>query len=1532
VSQTETRSRAIGLYDPRFEHDACGVGFVAHIKGKRSHDIVEMGLRILDNLEHRGACGCDPETGDGAGILLQIPDDFFRRECETLGVRLPEAGSYGVGMAFLPKDPESRRLCERIIEQITRREGLAFLGWRTVPTDASRIGRQAREVEPAIRQFFIGRPATVAGGAEFQRKLLVVRKQIESEVARATGIPDTSHFYLPSLSASTIIYKGLLLPGQMRDYYRDLTDRSVVSAIALVHQRFSTNTFPSWPLAHPYRYIAHNGEINTVRGNRNWMKAREVGLTSAVLGDDLKKLYPLVSQSSSDSATLDNALELLVAGGRSLAHAMMMLMPEAWSKNDLMDPERRAFYEYHACHMEPWDGPAAVAFTDGVQIGAVLDRNGLRPARYAVTHDDFVVLASETGVIEFEPSRVLERGRLQPGKIFLVDTAEGRILPDEEVKNKAARAQPYGEWLARNLIDLKKMPEPEVVPADDTETRRARQKSFGYTAEDLRLLLAPMAANGEEAIGSMGTDTPLAVLSHLPQPLYSYFKQLFAQVTNPPIDPIRESLVMSLTNYIGKDSSLLDEMPEAAHQIKLETPILSNADLEKLRIFDDERVDFTTVKLPMVFRVDQPLGAMERAVERLCRKASEMIERGVDMLILSDRNVNAEYAAIPSLLAISAVHHHLIREGTRTSVALVVETGEAREVHHFACLLGYGASAVNPYLAFETLDDLILQGMLPEQVTPEKARANFVKAVDKGLLKIMSKMGISTLQSYRGAQIFEAIGLSSALVERYFTGTPSRLEGIGLEDIEREARYLHAGAYPTEEMAAALELEPGGQYQWRRYGEFHALNPDSIARLQKAVRDDNAERGFATFQEFSRHANESPERASSLRGLLTFKKGTPVPIEEVEPAREIVKRFATGAMSLGSLSRESHESLAVAMNRIGGRSNTGEGGEDAARFGDERRSAIKQIASGRFGVTTHYLVNADQLQIKMAQGAKPGEGGQLPGYKVDEYIGSIRKTTPGVTLISPPPHHDIYSIEDLAQLIFDLKNVNPEAEISVKLVAEVGVGTVAAGVAKAHADHILISGYEGGTGASPLSSVKHAGIPWELGLAETQQVLVMNNLRGRVRIQADGQMRTGRDVVVAALLGAEEFGFSSAPLVAQGCIMMRVCHLGTCPVGIATQDPVLRAKFAGTPEHVINYFFFVAEEVRQIMAELGFRTVDEMVGRVDRLEASHEVRHWKARGLDLSALLHRADAPDPAAIRCVESQDHGLDGALDYHLIERAAPALERGEPVHFTLPIRNSNRTCGTMLSGKVAKRYGPDGLPPDTVRIAFLGSAGQSFGAFLAPGLTLTLEGDANDYLGKGMSGGRIVVYPPRDATFDATENIIAGNTLLYGATGGEAYLAGVVGERFAVRNSGASAVVEGVGDHGCEYMTGGTVVVLGATGRNFAAGMSGGVAYVYDPDGAFPRRVNGDPNLLLEAVTDEADAETLRTLVETHRSHTGSRRAAALLADWQAAVPKFVRVMSAEYQRLLAKQRANAAALVNGNGSHAPAPARLPSLADR
>ncbi len=1498
-----------GLYDPQFEHDACGVGFVAHIQGKQSHDIVEKALGVLVNLAHRGACGCDPETGDGAGILLQVPHAFFQAELAAQGVMLPEAGRYGVGMLFLPRDVQERQQCEAAVERLLIEEGQTVLAWRDVPVDDTKIGEVARSVEPVIRQIFVGLGENTADEDAFERKLYVSRKRIENAVV-ALGLQEEGYFYISSLSCRTIVYKGLLMAHQIADFYRDLNDPRLVTALALVHQRFSTNTFPTWPLAHPYRFIAHNGEINTLRGNRNWMRAREAQLKSDLFGEDIHKIKPLVNTTGSDSATLDNALELLALGGRSLPHAMMMLIPEAWGSDEQMDPDRRAFYEYHACLMEPWDGPAAVAFTDGRSIGAVLDRNGLRPARYLVTEDDLVVMASETGVIDVDPARVRHKGRLQPGRIFLVDTVQGRIISDEEIKQTICTQQPYRQWLAENKIDLQNLPDSSVVHAPDHSTILTRQQVFGYTLEDLRILLLPAAVKGEQPLGSMGTDTPLAVLSDRPQLLYNYFKQLFAQVTNPPIDPVREELVMSLVDYIGKDGNLLDETARHCHQLKLDSPVLTNFDLEKLRHVRTS--DFRAITLPMWFFLDDGQDGLERAINDLCQAASRAVADGYAFIILSDRGVDEHTAPLPSLLATSAIHHHLVREGTRTQVGLIVESGEAREVMHFALLIGYGASAINPYLAFESLADLHLQGLLPPDLSLEKATKNYIKAISKGLLKTFAKMGISTLQSYRGAQIFEAIGLGKELVERYFTGTPSQLSGVGLDVLQQEALARHAFAYPRTPVAGNLDLDPGGQYQWRRGGEYHQYNPDTVAKLQHAVRAES----YATFKEFSKAANDTSEHLATLRGLLKFKPGTPIPLEEVEPAREIVKRFATGAMSLGSISREAHETLAIAMNRLGGRSNTGEGGEDPVRYiadanGDSRRSAIKQVASARFGVTTHYLVNADELQIKMAQGAKPGEGGELPGHKVDKYIARVRHTTPGVMLISPPPHHDIYSIEDLAQLIFDLKNVNPNARVSVKLVAEVGVGTVAAGVSKAHADLVLISGHDGGTGASPVSSIKHAGIPWELGLAETQQVLVKNDLRGRIRVQTDGQLKTGRDVAIAALLGAEEFGFSSAPLVSMGCIMMRVCHLNTCPVGIATQDPVLRERFAGQPEHVINFFFFVAEEVREIMAQLGFRTMEEMIGRVERLDIEEAVGHWKASGLDLRPILTRPDVPETVAIRCVTQQDHGLEDALDYHLIELAQDALEKGTPVTVELPIYNRNRTVGTMLSGRIAMKYGATGLPEDTINLQFRGSAGQSFGAFLAGGITMTLEGDANDYLGKGLSGGRIIVYPPTESPFDPAENIVAGNTLLYGATGGEVYLRGVVGERFAVRNSGANAVVEGTGDHCCEYMTGGVVVVMGRTGRNFAAGMSGGVAYVWDPVGDFHTRVNFNHGLIeLEPVCDPRDIATLREMIEKHQQVTLSDRAATLLQHWEQTLPQFVKVVSVEFRRAQAELEAEAA----------------------
>ena len=1495
-----------GLYDPSQEHDACGVGFVVDIKGRRSHGIVEQALEILVNLEHRGACGCDPDTGDGAGIMLQIPHAMLQR---SLGGRLPEPGYYGVGQVFLPRDAMERGICEAVIERVVEEEGLRFIAWRDVPVDNSVLGWKSREVEPVIRQFFVGRSPALPDEEAFERKLYVARKVIGRAIERKR-LREESFFYICSLSCRTVVYKGLLLARQIAGFYRDLAEADVVTALALVHQRFSTNTFPTWPLAHPYRMLAHNGEINTLRGNRNWMHARQARLTSPVFGDDVRKLIPLVSETASDSATLDNALELLVRGGRSLPHAMLMLIPEAWGNNPHMDPDRRAFYEYHACMMEPWDGPAAVAFTDGRSIGAVLDRNGLRPARYLVTKDDLVVMASECGVLSIPDQNVRLKWRLQPGRIFLVDTVEGRIIEDDEIKDRLVRRKPYRRWLEANKIDLRDLPEPATVHAFDHETLIERQKAFGYTLEDLNIILGPMAVNGEEPVGSMGNDAPLAVLSERPQLLYHYFKQLFAQVTNPPIDPIREELVMSLTHYIGANGSLLDETPENCRQLRLESAILTNAELEKLRQIEEP--DFQARTLPILFDPTTGAAGLETALTRLCRSASRALEDGVSVIVLSDRGVNRHMAPIPALLAVSAVHHHLIREGSRTNVAIVVESGEPREVMHFALLVGYGASAINPYLAFETLTAMVREGQLPEGVTVEQVHRGFIKAIDKGLLKTMSKMGISTLQSYRGAQIFEAIGLHEEVVERYFTGTHSRISGVKLDVIAAEAAARHAFAYPPAEIPENLFLDPGGWYQWRRGGEFHQLNPDTIAKLQHAARTGD----YALYRQFADLANRQSEELATLRGLFRFRFGNPIPLEEVEPVEAIVRRFSTGAMSLGSISREAHETLAIAMNRLGGRSNTGEGGEDPVRYrrdpnGDSRRSAIKQVASARFGVTTEYLVNADELQIKMAQGAKPGEGGQLPGHKVDKYIARVRHSTPGVTLISPPPHHDIYSIEDLAQLIFDLKNVNPRARISVKLVSEIGVGTVAAGVAKAHADHILISGYEGGTGASPLSSIKHAGIPWELGLSETQQVLVKNDLRGRCVIQTDGQLKTGRDVVIAGILGAEEFGFSSAPLVALGCVMMRVCHKNTCPVGIATQDPVLRERFAGKPEHVVNFFRFVAQEVREIMAQLGVRKFDDLVGRTELLDTVRAVEHWKARGVDVSVLLHRPEVPETVAVRCVQPQDHGLDEAIDYHLIDACRKALEAGEAVEIEGPIRNCNRTVGTMLSGEVAMRYGDQGLPPDTIRIRFTGSAGQSFGAFLANGISLTLIGDANDYLGKGISGGRIAVLPPPECDFPAHQNIIAGNTLLYGATGGEVYLRGVVGERFAVRNSGAMAVVEGTGDHGCEYMTGGVVVVLGKTGRNFAGGMSGGIAFVWDEDGKFESRLNrGNGTILLEPLEEQADIDLVYQLIENHFTHTGSARAREILLDWPRHIGRFRKVWSTEFRRMQAELAAEAA----------------------
>jgi glutamate synthase (NADPH) large chain len=1510
---------AQGLYHPEHEHDACGIGFVASIPGHKSHDIIDKGIQVLLNLAHRGACGCDPETGDGAGVLIQIPHKFFVRECEKVGFTLPDAGTYGAGMTFLPVEKHPRLQCEGILERIVREEGLAVLGWRDTPVYASAIGRVARASQPYIQQIFVGCASGMDEDA-FERKLYFVRKRAENEV-RESGIEDAETFYIPSLSCRTIVYKGLLLATQITNFYRELSDPDVMSALCLVHQRFSTNTFPSWQRAHPYRYVAHNGEINTLRGNVNWMHARQSLLKSPLFGDDLKTLFPIIAPDGSDSANFDNVVEFLLQAGRGIPHVMAMLIPEAWAGNPHMKPEKRAFYEYHASLMEPWDGPAAIAFTDGRVIGATLDRNGLRPGRYVVTQDDLVVMASEAGVLDIAPEQVKQKGRLQPGKMFLVDTVEGRIISDKEIKQTLASRQPYAEWLKDNQINIDQLPEPSRMHFPDGETLLRRQRAFGYSDEDLRMILAPMASKGEEPIGSMGTDTPLACLSDKPQSLFNYFKQLFAQVTNPPIDPIREEMVMSLISYIGSERNILDETPEHCHMLKLAHPLLTNRELEKLRRVSNR--DLLATTLPALFRVGEGENGLKQALDELCRRASQAVRAGYSLLILSDRGVDKDYAPIPCLLALAGVHNLLVREETRTQVALITESGEPLEVMHFALLSGYGASAINPYLALESVEDLAWHGELGDGVTADAAVRHFIKAVKKGLLKTFSKMGISTLQSYQGAQVFEAIGLNKGLIETYFSGTTSRLEGIGLDVLAREAQMKHDFAFrPLTEFET--ELSVGGNYHQRVNGEYHLLNPLTISKLQQAVRTES----FTTFQEYTDLIDRQSSSLCTLRGLMKLKKSEkPVPIEEVEPAKEIVKRFTTGAMSFGSISKEAHETLAIAMNRIGGKSNTGEGGEDEERFrpdarGDLRRSAVKQVASARFGVTANYLVNADELQIKMAQGAKPGEGGQLPGHKVDEVIARIRHSIPGVGLISPPPHHDIYSIEDLAQLIYDLKNVNPQARIAVKLVAEVGVGTVAAGVAKAHADVVLISGDSGGTGASPLSSIKHAGIPWELGLAETQQVLLLNDLRGRIRVQTDGKLQTGRDVVIAALLGAEEFGFATTPLIAMGCVMMRKCHLNTCSVGIATQDPVLRKQFQGQPEHVINFFFFLAEQVRQYMAELGFRTVDEMVGRVDMLDVepavSHWKDHWKARGLDYSAILYNPPVPSRVARRCVQAQDHGLGQALDHKILEEAQAALETLTPVEVRLPVSNIHRTIGTLLSGEIARRYGSVGLPDDTMRLQLTGSAGQSLGAFLAKGVTLTLEGEANDYVGKGLSGGRIVVYPPRGSRFAPEENTLIGNVALYGATSGEAFFNGVAGERFAVRNSGATAVVEGVGDHGCEYMTNGLVAVLGSCGRNFAAGMSGGVAYVFDEQGDFTEKRCNLESVDLEPVIDDADAKILGDLISRHLELTQSPRARWILENWQDVQPRFIKIFPHEYKRVLGVGRSQSAYIPYGSVS--------------
>jgi len=1482
------------------------MGLVASIRGEKSHDIIRKGLEVLINLTHRGAAGCDPETGDGAGILIQIPHTFFAQECDELGFKLPEPGAYGVAMVFLPVDKQDRLLCEGIFERIAQEEGLTVLGWRDTPVNGIAIGREARASQPYIQQFFVGRPESFKDLNEdaFERLLYRVRRRTENEIA-ASDNESKEDFYIPSLSCRTIIYKGLMLAPQIEKFYFELANPLVVSALCLVHQRFSTNTFPSWKLAHPYRYIAHNGEINTVRGNVSWMNARQSVLDSP-LHSKMEDLFPVIMPEGSDSASLDNAAEFLFQSGRSLPHVMAMLIPEAWSGNPDMDEDKRAFYEYHASLMEPWDGPASIAFTDGRVIGATLDRNGLRPGRYVITKDDLVVLASEAGVIEVPPQDVRKKGRLQPGRMFLVDTVAKRIISDAEIKKQLASRQPYGEWIKEQQVTLEHLPEPNRLIQSNPETLLRRQRAYGYSEEDLKVLLAPMGAAGMEPIGSMGTDVPLACLSDRPQSLFNYFKQLFAQVTNPPIDPIREELVMSLISYIGTERNILDEAPENCHTLKLPHPILTNRDLEKLRRVSSG--DLLATTLPALFRAEDGEKGLQRALDELSARAAHAVSSGYTLLIISDRGVDSTFAPIPSLLAMAAVHHRLVKEKTRTQVALIIESGEPREVMHFALLIGYGASAINPYLAIESLHDLKHRGLLPHNVTGNQAEKNFIKAINKGLLKTFSKMGISTLQSYRGAQVFEAVGLSKPLVEAYFSGTASRIEGVGLDVLAREAQIKHSYAFqPLTE--SETELVVGGQYQFRVDGEYHLLNPLTISKLQHAVRANNP----ATFQEYSDLLDEQNKHLCTLRGLMQLKyEEQAIPLDEVEAAKEIVKRFTTGAMSYGSISKEAHETLAIAMNRLGGMSNTGEGGEEEDRFtpdanGDSRRSAVKQVASGRFGVTTNYLVNADEIQIKMAQGAKPGEGGQLPGHKVDAIIAKTRHSIAGVGLISPPPHHDIYSIEDLAQLIHDLKNVNPQARIAVKLVSEVGVGTVAAGVSKAHADVVLISGDNGGTGASPLSSIKHAGLPWELGLAETQQVLLLNDLRSRIKVQTDGKLQTGRDVVIAALLGAEEYGFATMPLITMGCIMMRKCHLNTCSVGIATQDPVLRERFKGQPEHVVNFFFFIAEQVRQHMAKLGFRTVNEMIGRVDKIDAAVADAHWKAKGIDLSSILYSPTMPSRVARRKMQEQDHGLEGALDHQLIEQAKPALHGKKHVSASFKIRNVHRTVGAMLGGEIARAHGSAGLPEGSIHFKFYGSAGQSFGAFVPNGVTLEIEGDSNDYLGKGLSGGRIIAYPPKSSSFLPEESILVGNVVLYGATSGEVFLNGIAGERFAVRNSGATAVVEGVGDHGCEYMTNGTVIILGTTGRNFAAGMSGGRAFVLDEQGDFTSRHCNTASVDLEPLVLDADIAEVKNLITRHRDLTGSPRAAWILDNWAAAQPNFIKVFPHEYKRVLGVERA-------------------------
>jgi len=1485
-----------GLYDPANEHDNCGVGFVANVHGKKSRAIVERGVEVLMKLLHRGATGDDAKTGDGAGILIQVPDEFFRKECSSIGFSLPKEGEFGVGMIFFPQEKNLKKKCQEIIQDVVKEEKLSVIGWRDVPVDSSALGDKARAAQPCIIQVFID--GNGVKGEELERKLYVIHQQSEKRVRETMRLEDS--FYIASLSCRTIVYKGMMLGNQVPEFYSDINDKKFVSALAVIHQRYSTNTFPSWKLAQPFRYLAHNGEINTLRGNLNQMHARENFLESPLFGDDIKKVVPIIDESGSDSACLDNALELIVNGGRDLPHAMMMLIPQAWGEKYPIGPDLKGFFEYHAGLMEPWDGPAAVTFTDGMQVGALLDRNGLRPARYTITKDGFMVMASEAGVLDFADEDIVEKGALRPGEIIVADLKKQRVIKNTEIKTFYARRQPYRRWVEENKIILRGLFNDVTPVSPNVDNLLLRQKLFGYTREDLKMIINPMASKAHEPVGSMGSDTPLAVFSEKPQLLYSYFKQLFAQITNPAIDPIREELVMSLMTFIGNTSNILQEVPQNARLIKIKNPILSNEDLDRLSSMKIK--DFWTITLQMGFPAGGSGEQLEEALGQLCRAAEASILNGAPLIILSDRNLPEELAPIPSLLAVSAVNKYLVRKGIRTNTGIVVETGDAREVQHFALLLGYGATAVNPYLAFETVAYMVASNKLDSDIGTAKAIENYIKAVCKGLLKVMSKMGISTLRSYRGAQVFEAIGLNFDVIERYFAGTSSKIQGIGLSEIAADSNARHLSVYKRAPNKT-ISLENGGHYKYRKDSERHLWTPDTISKIQYATKCND----YKVFKEYTKLINDQTEKLSTLRGMFKFNKTEPIPVEEVEPASEIVKRFATSAMSFGSISREAHETLAIAMNRLGAMSNSGEGGENSERYkplanGDRKSSAVKQIASGRFGVTAEYLVNARELQIKIAQGAKPGEGGQLPGHKVNIEIAKVRHSTPGVTLISPPPHHDIYSIEDIKQLIFDLRNVNPGARVSVKLVSEVGVGTIAAGVAKAHADMVLISGYDGGTGASPLSSIKHAGVPWELGLAETQQTLILNNLRSRVRVQTDGQIKTGRDVIVAALLGAEEFGFATTALVVLGCVMMRKCHLNTCPVGVATQDPELRKRFLGKAEYLVNFFTMMAEEVREHMAQLGFRRLDDLVGRSDLLEMNDAIDFWKAKGLDFSKILYRVGAKD-AFLKCTSGQTHELDNVLDQELIKKSQEALEKGKSVKIQKTIKNVNLTTGAMLSGEIAKRYGGKGLPDDTITVSLKGVSGQSFGAFAKKGLTMILEGEANDYVGKGLCGGKIIIKPPKESVFDPSKNIICGNVLLYGATSGEIYINGCVGERFAIRNSGACVVVEGIGDHGCEYMTGGRVVILGDTGVNFAAGMSGGIAYVYDPNSKLDGRSNLEM-VDLELVTDKKDAGEIKGMIEKHLKYTKSKKAKYILNNWEECLPSFVKVFPMEYRRVLGK----------------------------